>query len=79
MNTNKLAPQITAVKRATVGLIGDGVKEISMDELESRINDQCDRINCYSPAWPTLIDILGDIGCLVISNDRVMLPVSLCK
>ena len=69
--------QVKAIKRATMGLIADNVPEISMDDLQARVDDQCDRLGCYKPAFPALIDILGDIGCLVVSSELVMLPASI--
>ena len=69
--------QLKAVKRATVGLIGDGVKEISISNLEKRVLDQCDRIGCFTPSWPTFVDLVRKInGSFCMDRNVVILPVA---
>ncbi len=54
--------QIDAVKRATVGLVGDGVPRISVTELTQRVKDQCDRMGIYEPSWASLVKICQKLG-----------------
>lgn len=47
-----------ALKRATVGLIGDGQKTVSGDKLYRRVVDQCKRYGIYAPSRAKYIDLL---------------------
>ncbi len=50
------------IKRATIGLIGDGVKTISTGELYERVCDQADRVGEHKPSWPAFIDAIANLG-----------------
>jgi len=47
---------VVLIKAATIGLIGDGVKYITTEKLQARLEDQADRLGTKRPAWPIIVD-----------------------
>jgi len=58
-----MATQLSAVKRAIVGLIGDKQKTIDGDKLYKRVQDQCKRSGVPVPSWPKYIDLIRSANC----------------
>jgi len=46
------------IKRATLGLIGDGVRKIELAELDIRVHDEAERLGEFAPSYPALVEAL---------------------
>ena len=60
---------MTLVKAATIGLIGDGVKSIAHAALQQRVIAQAARHGVYPPVWPAIVDAARAIGCVFHTHD----------
>ena len=49
------------IKEATLGLIGDSVGEINLDDLYNRVKDKCDKYGVYAPSWARFVELVESL------------------
>ncbi len=69
MNTQTDTKQYqTALKKATVGLIGDGEKVFNSKDIHARFNDQCNRLGFYGLSWVGFVTTVRESKYLEFDN-----------
>jgi len=60
------------IKEATVGLIGDHVRTITLEKLYVRVKDKCSKYGVYAPSWANFVGLTQEL--YTVKGNTVHLP-----